>query len=760
MTPSFPFPRVLSFQPLLDFWRALRVGGCQTGACLLLDLVEDLVAKHPFLAGPIPDPSVLATWQRDLAAAMPPFSFDAVYATPAFRAASDRIMAAKSASPEDPSTTLTRMAYRFILAQEYGIQQRSPDPPVYTIMEDGLPRHVMMQMDHVFLRVEAVGGRPDLPPAHASALRAGDLDLDLLQRLLPPDRFAFHGLVLLRATDITAQQTMSQLRQELLAHGHFLDHHRLAGVEKHVQALLRRADVRLSLAAAVDKDILFLNTTSDATQECICLGATRVPRTRLTGSCLERVMETGLPTVFGRADTALPGTGMEGMPPGLECALVLPLGTAQKPEGLVFLASPRAGSLDLGDAGALGEVLPLLTLAVRRSVDDLERRVQSVIQEKCTAVHPAVAWKFRRAATHHLSAGADGRDLEPVVFDDVFPLYAVSDIRGSSTFRNEAILADLRHQLGLAATVLHAARCHRPLPALDELLFRLGKTQRLLADGLDTGDEITASQFLRHEIEPLFGILAEAGQETVNAVAAYRAAIHPRHGCVYHKRAEFDDSVTRLNESICGLLEHLQPEAQAMFPHYFDKTSTDGVDQSVYVGPSLVEDRAFSPLYVRNLRLWQLVTLARIARLAHNLAPSLPLPLQTTHLVVVQDLPITIRFRTDEKRFAVDGAYNIRYEIMKKRMDKAVVRGTGERLTQPDRIAIVYSQGAEAQEYRRFLEFLHAERFLLPGVEELALENLQGIHGLQALRVAVDMDSAWGDARPLTEMARAVDRRG
>jgi hypothetical protein len=35
---------------------------------------------------------------------------------------------------------------------------------------------------------------------------------------------------------------------------------------------------------------------------------------------------------------------------------------------------------------------------------------------------------------------------------------------------------------------------------------------------------------------------------------------------------------------------------------------------------------------------------------------------------------IDIRFRMDEKRFDVDGAYNSYYEIIKKRLDKAHVK--------------------------------------------------------------------------------------
>ena len=96
-----------------------------------------------------------------------------------------------------------------------------------------------------------------------------------------------------------------------------------------------------------------------------------------------------------------------------------------------------------------------------------------------------------------------------------------------------------------------------------------------------------------------------------------------------------------------------------------------------------------------------------------------------------------IRFRIDEKRFDVDGAYNIRYEIVKKRIDKAVLRGSDERLTQPGTIAIVYSQPREAREYRRYMEYLAALGYIDPEIEELELEDLQGIYGLKAFRVRI-----------------------
>ena len=178
-----------------------------------------------------------------------------------------------------------------------------------------------------------------------------------------------------------------------------------------------------------------------------------------------------------------------------------------------------------------------------------------------------------------------------------------------------------------------------------------------------------------------------------------------------------------------------------MFPHYFEKQKTDGVDYQIYVGTSLVEDGRVDPICLKNLRLWQLMLTCGIALRAHQLRDQLPVALETTHLILVQHAPLSVRFHFDEKRFDVDGAYDVRYEIVKKRIDKAVVEGTADRVTQPGKVAIVYSQNAEVQEYRGYIEYLQSLGFLTGEVENFDLAELQGVQGLRALRVAVDLEN-------------------
>ena len=143
--------------------------------------------------------------------------------------------------------------------------------------------------------------------------------------------------------------------------------------------------------------------------------------------------------------------------------------------------------------------------------------------------------------------------------------------------------------------------------------------------------------------------------------------------------------------------------------------------------------------------MWQLTVLAKAARMTHKLESELSHPLRTTQLILAHGMPLSISFRTEERKFDVDGAYNIRYEIIKKRIDKVRIKDTNERLTQPGKIAIVYSQAKDASEYMEYIEFLQNQKLIKPGVEQLDLEELQGVVGLKALRVDVNFIT---DAKP------------
>jgi hypothetical protein len=169
----------------------------------------------------------------------------------------------------------------------------------------------------------------------------------------------------------------------------------------------------------------------------------------------------------------------------------------------------------------------------------------------------------------------------------------------------------------------------------------------------------------------------------------------------------------------------------------------------MYIGQSLINNKVYDDLYLYNLRLWQLQTMYELENLAFSSRQNMQHDLRVASLILVHSNPMAIRFRMDEKQFDVDGAYNIRYEIIKKRIDKAHIKGTDERLTSPGKIAIVYSQDKDALEYEKYINYLQSKN-QLGKIEYISLEDLQGVSGLKALRVEVIYQKDFDEQNTIT----------
>ena len=113
------------------------------------------------------------------------------------------------------------------------------------------------------------------------------------------------------------------------------------------------------------------------------------------------------------------------------------------------------------------------------------------------------------------------------------------------------------------------------------------------------------------------------------------------------------------------------------------------------------------------------------------------MPLRTAQLIFAYTTPMDIKFRMDEKRFDVDGDYNVRYEILKKRIDKATIRQGKERLTPAGQISIVYLHDRDKEEYMGYLNYLREAGYIDGKIEDWVLDPLQSVNGLRGLRFKV-----------------------
>jgi hypothetical protein len=781
---GFPFRTEFSLGPLIRYWEREIAEGASVFAAAARSVLEQ-VRQAPELTGPVVDPAALTahadllhalmtavfapTFQgEEHAAALLPFRLQSFYSTPGFK----RLLAGPDGALQfrmDADIAIVLQvrilnAYSLILERVYGFDLGVEFPWVAVIKDPdtGLDRHFKLITSRRFLDVDVVGEAPALSEADLRRVRAHAADPAVLMTLLPADRFVIRGFAVVRAIEVTEPEVLSSIERDLIDKESIVSTERFQELQDKMRALFRRPELELGLAAIEGDRVLTLQFGNRFEHACIFADSTRQRVADFAGSIHDRAAREGRPIIIEDLQTYPDRTHVEEglLSKGYRSVVVAPLLYQGELIGGLKLVSPTPGALNVTHTPQLLQIMPLFAMAVRRSMDELNNRVQAVIKQRCTAIHPVVEWRFRQAVLSMLErpeAGTDGgSEMEPIVFRDVHPLYALSDIRGSSTHRSWAIQGDLLAQLGLARDVLETAHRVRPMPILDQIRHRIATHADAVEVRMGAGDEASVVAFLRREVETLYEHLEGYGPEVRDRIEAYRAALDPQLGAVGKRRRAFEETVGLINETILAYLDAEEASAQALSPHFFEMQRTDGVDYSIYAGNTLLEDGGFVPLHLKNLRLWQLMVACGIAVHVERVKPRMAEPLEITNLILVQHAPLAIRFRFDEKRFDVDGAYNVRYEIMKKRIDKAVLRGSTERLTQPGKIAIVYSQASEAAEYRDYIAYLHALGYLHGEVENLELDELQGVPGLRALRVAVDFGRARIEpTAPLLDAARA-----
>jgi GAF domain-containing protein len=641
-------------------------------------------------------------------------------------------------------------AYLHILRTFYGIDLVLDYPLVVTAgdPETGLDRHFKITMDPRFLEVKKVGRLKPLSAKVRKRLLANWTNPELWIELIPPENFEFHGFGVFRAVDVTDQEVLSSLRRDLVEKESIFSRDGFDRLQEKLRVFLRNPELIMGLATIQGEQVYILSHHDKLEKGCIFADSHHYKVCDFEGSVFVQAVEKEdrEPLIIEDLQKHPNRTRLEEemIQKGARSVFIAPLYYQDKLLGTLALYSPRAGDLSAMKTMKLWEILPLFSIALNRGMEELDHRVQGLIKEKCTAIHPSVEWRFHRAALNFIEKLEDDAsvELEPIVFRDVYPLYGLSDIRGSSESRNGAIQADLIDHLKMTKEIVRLAESHRSLPILDALAYRIDKNIREIETGMSSGDEVAKLDFIRYVVEPVFDHIQGFNPKVGKKIEAYRAALDPNLETLYQKRKDFEETVTLINETIASYLDKEEETAQGFFPHYFEKLKTDGVDHSIYIGASMVEDKKFDLLYLRNLRLWQLMMMCGVVWRTEQLKGRVKLPLETTHLVLVQNTPLSIRFRPDERRFDVDGAYDIRHEIIKKRIDKAMIKGRPERLTQPGKIAIVYSHRREALEYGEYIDYLQASGYLTDEIENVDLEDLQGVHGLKALRVAVDTQAA------------------
>lgn len=614
--------------------------------------------------------------------------------------------------------------------------------------ETGLLQYYAVHLNTDFMEVTAKAELPQVDFRQLHAHIKEGIEYEVLETLLPLSLFHFSGICVLTVSDVTAQKAVENIDNNRLSRTLSND---LTSYKNVIQSLKT-----LVGSNKIEFDLFPFVKVNNEPVYGYAKGGTGIlfkvwGEQRLSPELFRKYAKSYFsnPNAFFSPDISKEEdqaysflTHFSQL--GVRSLALLPVFYDHKPVGVLAIHTWGDDTFDEATLAVLEPAIPAIARLQQIYIDEFNLEIENIIKEKFTSIQPAVQWKFNEVAWHYLHDRKKGlpEKIEKIQFCDVYPLYGAVDIRNSTIERNNAIIADLDNQLNLLTSTLDALQQEHGSVLLEEMIYKCGKWHDTLAQGqLNANDENRLTLFFREEAAPYLTHLL-LGEQNGNStiVEDYLAAFRDFNSTEYGNKHALEVSMQMINTVINNYFETEKEQLQYLYPCYFEKFRTDGVEYDIYIGQSLAPNKPFSHFHLKNLRLWQLSSMAAIARLTHSLLPSMPKPLQTTQLIFVHNHTIDISFRADERKFDVEGAYNIRYQMIKKRIDKVHVRDTKERLTQPDKIVLIYFDEKDVEDYLPFIQYLQEKGTLCNDLEAVVLEDLQGLSGLKALRVGVAMD--------------------
>lgn len=635
--------------------------------------------------------------------------------------------------------------YYFILEKFYNFTALQKPTMVYSIVDEHtkLTHYFNVNIDTRFVEVFAKQSLPEIDiNSFVHQSENGELDKDKMLQLLPLSMFAFKGFSIITITDVTAQQATENIKSFILNRLNYGIQHNYEDVVQSLKALVNSSDIEFGMLPVIRINNKLVITEESSRYSVMLDAIVHKGDVNNFLELTENYLEHPKNILYDVVTTYGENVYMEYLlQAGIKTYALVPIHYNNHVAGILEIYTREKGLLTLDRLSKLEPIIPLLAQLMQNTIDEFDIQIENVIKEKFTSLQPSVQWKFNEVVWEYLknNKGTNKKkSIENIVFKNVHPLYGAVDIRNSTIERNDALVADFKYLLELLQNILSSIKKEVGIVLADELIFKCNKWLQGIGDMLVDDDHVRINDFLEQDINPFLQHFREdANLQPI--ITQYFDAIDEENGQAFHNRRVLEKSMQTINTAINQYLEMFRDEIQHSYPCYFEKFRTDGVEYDIYIGQSIVPDRPFNQLYLKNIRLWQLKSMAAIAKITHALLPQLDRPLHTTQLIFVRSATIDISFRNDERKFDVEGTYNIRYQIIKKRIDKVHVKNTRERLTQPGKIALVYFNKREADEYTEFITYLQEQGVLDNDLEHLDLEDLQGVSGLKALRVGVVM---------------------
>lgn len=756
---AFPYTSLLSFAPLIDFWKS-KVCSKNVGEQLIAKSVVRELDSAMDLMSPIRDSKLLekhrdfielmmsgvfpfAQRNQQMAQVVRPFSLEGVYKTKRLKAflKNNRLNIVNDKDPVQTRNDAIVRAGCMILNKYYGQQFPLKDPYIFSARSEDtlIETHYKAALNLDFLELKKTRGLPSLDEDEIFELINNFDRPQLWLEKIPPTHFEFHGMVSVQFVDVTEEVAISRIRQFLLEKDAVLEPQTIAKVEDLLSSYFNIPGLRLGFTGFKYPRETEMERYIDVRQHLLKDIYPNLKKAGFEGSIYEEV-------ATGKKDRIFQHLDKRNNPTPLEIALLeegvrsIYLAPLQRRSGTIFafleLAAPEPYAINSFTKIKIAEIQPLFRTAISRKIDEINNAIGAIIRKNFTNIHPSVEWRFLQEASRLLKS-EEPTDPQPIVFKNVFPLYGQADIVNSTINRNRAVQADMMDTFDQLLQVLRKAQKYLVDPMADRMILIL--EEMLIAhQGLISPDEDQQDlNLIKTEIYPFLEKIHLQHPQLKMAWLNFKNRLHPTMQIVTIRRQSYEQSVHLINETILNFFDQEEQNMQRVLPHYFERYQTDGVEYDIFLGGELLRKGNFEMQHLETFRLWQLRSLCELTKIINNLQPDLPHKLTTAQLILAYSLPLSIEFRMDEKKFDIAGEEDVNYAVLKKRIDKALIKGTANRLTLPGKVAVVYTQDKDREAYDRYFNYLINKKIIKPEVEDFELAPLQGVTGLRAVRVTV-----------------------
>jgi len=633
--------------------------------------------------------------------------------------------------------------YRLILQKLYHFPADIHNDTVYSYRQPNsdILKYNRLHIDTTFIEVISNADLPEINAEKIEICLYEGRGMETLSDIIPLSMFTLEGFAIITVDDFSAEQALQTIRDLLVTYTSSQE--RLyRQVIKALQIIAGNPSVEFGLLPFIELNGRLLLKGKECSNSLIVKSGRKFGRGDDDSEAfLNEYVKRPTALFFSTIST-----GKIERYPFLEA--VKKAGVTSYAILPIFYNSQIAGIMEIYSAektifyekllSRLQTAVPLLSQLLQDSALQFEARLDRVIKNKFTTIQPSVEWKFNQAAGGYLSSKKPGNELEiePVFFENVFPLFGSIDIRDSTIQHNKALRSDIKILNKILASFSKNYKKVAGKTAHMQSVLKSWKKE--LKEQLKSNNENQINDYIQHVITPEVEELASLFPQLDKSLQYYRDAINEKNGLVYSNRLALEDSLRMLNNSLAKYFDRAQVILQKIYPCYFQKFRSDGIEYDIYTGQSIAPGRRFTAGHLKKFRMWQLKSMVDICHLTRNLTPKLSRPLRTAPLLFIHSGKINICFRSDERRFDVEGFYNIRYEVIKKRIDKVRIKKTEERLTQPDKIALVYFNDSDVEDFLNYISVLQKDKVLKDDLERVELEELQGVTGLKALRVSVN----------------------